>query len=159
MKSLALLPIVGAFSIFGSAFSGVWTPPGLNDFPTYEVVLKHTPWGAEEEEERSEPVSLIVEISDDQQFRPEGVTGVFEGQQFRPQGVTGDWKSNSLVELQPYTIEEIAESAVRAQALAARPAPVRRKIKWTKYVPIERPSPYKSYTLAGSRVEFRAKGD
>ena len=155
MKTLALPLIVGAFAIYACAFSGVWTPPGFEKFPTYKVVLKHTPWGAEKEEEKPEPVSMIVAVSQNERFQPESVQGVSRSQVYLPHGVTGGISPEEVVELPQLSAEEMAERAVRAQTLASRPVPKRRKIKWTKYEPVEEPSPYKSYVLEGSRTRLR----
>lgn len=138
MKSLALLPIVGAFSLFGSAFSGVWTPPGLEDFPTYEVVLAHAPWG-EEEEFVPEPKAEVRPIA--------------RTTQFKPNGVFGNWENQSIVALP----EQIPVAADTVHPLIKYPTWRPRKVE-TK--PID-PTPKsqfpkaKSYTQLGTRSEYR----
>jgi hypothetical protein len=144
MKSLALLPIAGALTLFGSAFSGVWTPPGLEGLPTYEELLARTPWGARAEEET--PAGEMLPISD--------------GIQFRPHGVTGHWGDAPLLDLpENKTPSPVPEG--KARTAANPPAPPRRPasrpavVQKSKPSTVTAPRPSQSYQLTGSRMEYR----
>ena len=142
MKALALLPIAGALTLFGSAFSGVWTPPGLEGLPTYKVVWEHTPWGASADEEE-DPEGGMFPISDAHRFRPHGVVGQW-----------GDAPFINLPERKPQSVA-VVNSVPPAQPAA--PRPVARTTPKSPKVPV-RPSPSStpspSYQLAGSKTRY-----
>ncbi len=145
MKSLALLPIAGALTLFGSAFSGVWTPPGLEGLPTYKDVLEQTPWGAPADEE---PESGMFPISD--------------AHQFRPHGVAGNWGDAPLIDLperkvQSPAVENDARTAANTSAPPNRPTAPRRAVANATPKPpkVAAPRPSRSYQLAGSSTRFR----
>ncbi|NNC90778.1 MAG: hypothetical protein HKN82_20160 [Akkermansiaceae bacterium] len=106
MKALALLPIAGAFSLYGSAFFGIWTAPGLENLPTCDVVMEHAPWNTEAE---PEPVTGIIPIS--------------SVHQFQPVGVTSDWGNQPVIVLPTPDPEKIHVQALPkpAPVAAARP--------------------------------------
>ncbi len=69
MKSFAILTILTALALFGSAFFGIWTAPGLEDLPTVESLGKKR---GEQAGEREQETGIIP--MGRAPFQPEGVS-------------------------------------------------------------------------------------
>ena len=119
MKALALIPIAGALLLFGSAFTGVWTAPGLELLPTYDSILKNTP---------PKHTSAVA-----------GVTAFGGEVQFQASGVTADWGDQPFVPL-PGTVDRTSrpsgmvdnKPSVDRSSLPAR---------WYTTDPVHKPKP------------------
>ena len=72
MKFLGALIILTAAALFGSAFFGVWTPPGLEGLPTVESLGRKR---AEKTEEAVEQESGIFPMGSGP-FLPKGISAV-----------------------------------------------------------------------------------
>ena len=70
MKAIAVLIVLGALSMFGCAFLGIWTAPGLEGLPTVDVLGKDR---AKDLEESEKPESGIFPMGNTQML-PEGVS-------------------------------------------------------------------------------------
>lgn len=63
MKAIATLIILGAVGVFGSAFLGIYTAPGLEDFPTMESLGLGKDKASKEE--AGQPASGIFQLNPD----------------------------------------------------------------------------------------------
>ena len=143
MKALALLIIAGAFSLYGSAFLGVWTAPGLEELPTYKVVMKHLPWEAPAE---VEPEPALIPISDSVQFLPHGVAA--------------SWEDVPVINLpdrkpQQEQMKKDAQTTANKPAAPTRPAAPRPVVRPPKSKSPKSAKPSTSYRLAGSSTRYR----